>query len=248
MRHAFRWCAIAVLSVCAAACGDLPSAPTAAEPPARPPASAPPPATMPPDPGPMGHASGTVVDTEGRPVAGAHISGTGVDAYSDAGGAFAFSFPMTISAVRFDAEGMESGSRAWMAGQSDVTLRVVLQRTFVVSVGGRVTIDLTSNDLPYYVGEAYDSEYCKPCKLVRISGLSGTDRARVTLSWGASDDPGLQLWASDGYSVTPAKSGETGTRVVEVGARDSIYAGLPLGVSRHPQQLTKAVRFELRVQ
>ena len=242
MRHRLRWCVIAVLSLSAAACGDSPSAPSAAR------EVPPPPGTTPPDPGPRGQASGVVVDTEGRPIAGAHVSGTGVDTYSDAGGAFGFSFPMTTWKVGFVAAGYETGERGWMRGLSDVTLHVVLQRTVVVGVGGQVTLDLTNDDLPYYVGEAYDSDYCGPCKLVRISGLAGTGRARVTLRWGAGDDPGLQLWASDGYNVTPAPPGEAATRVVEVGAQDWIYVGLPLGADRLPQQLANATRVEIRVQ
>jgi hypothetical protein len=189
-----------------------------------------------------------VVDTEGRPIAGAHVSGTGIDTYSDAGGAFRFSFAMTTWKVSVVAAGYETGERGWIRGQSDVTLHVVLQRTVVVGVGGQVTLDLTNDDLPYYVGEAYDSDYCAPCKLVRISGLAGTGRARVTLRWDASGDSGLQLWASDGYNVIPAPPGDAGTRVVEVGARDSIYVGLPLGADRRPQQLAKATRVEIRVQ
>ena len=242
MKHGLRWCAIALLFLSAVACGDSASAPTAA------PQAAPPPATTPPDPGPMGHASGTVADTEGRPVAGAHISGTGVDAYSDAGGAFAFSFPMTISAVRFDAEGIESGIRAWMAGQSDVTLRVVLQRTVAVSIGGNVTVGLTNDDLPYYVGEAYDSEYCRPCKLIRIEGFPATGWARVTLRLGAEGDSRLQMWASDGFNVALAQPGDAGTLVIDVNARKWIYVGLPHGTDHRLQQATGATRFELHVQ
>lgn len=198
-----------------------------------------------------GRASGTVVDTRGRPLAGATITSippsSGVDTQTDTAGAFTFSYVLGRALnVRVSAAEYEPLNLTWSTSRPEVTLRLVMQLALLVAVGQQRDVALTNDDLPYYVGEAYESDYCRPCKLIRIDGMSGTARARVTLRW--TGDDFIQMWASNGYDARKARVENDQMQVVDVGNLDWIYVGLPLGADRKPQQLTREMTFRISVE
>lgn len=172
---------------------------------------------------------------------------TGVDTQTDTAGAFAFDYVLGRRLdVRVSAADYEPLNLVWSPSQPQVTLRLVLQQTVLVAVGQQRDVALTNDDPPYYVGEAYESDYCRPCKLIRIGGGAGAARTRVTLRW-TSDDP-LQMWASNGYDVSKSEAAGDREQVVEVRAGEWIHVGLPVGADHKPQQLTRDLTFQISVE
>lgn len=173
---------------------------------------------------------GTVVDTDNRPVGGARVSHGLNSAESDPDGRFSLVLPVGASVfVTVDASGFES--RRWGLGASpDADLRLPIARRVVITPGETLAVSLTTDDLPYYVGEVYESDYCRPCKLIRVGGEAGSAQSprRVHVRW--DGEVALGMWASDGFAGIAAEVvGPRHLSVWTVGAGDSrlLYVGVP---------------------
>jgi hypothetical protein len=191
-------------------------------------------------------AAGTVVDTDNRPVGEARLSAGPYSAVSDPDGRFSLLLPVTASVlVNVAASGFEP--RGWNMGATPGgDLRIPIARRVVVTPGEPLAVSLTTYDLPYYVGEPYDSAYCRPCKLIRVGGDAGSASSvrRVHLRW--TGDVVLGMWASEGTSGLAADVvGPRHLSVVTVGVGENrlLYVGVPL---RH--ELVQPITFSLSVE
>jgi len=176
--------------------------------------------------------TGTVVDTDNEPVGEARLSAGPFSAGSDPDGRFSMLLPVGASVfVNVAATGFEP--RRWGVGATPgVDLRLPIARRVVVMPGEPLAVSLTTYDLPYYVGEPYDSDYCRPCKLIRVGGDSSSASSfrRVHLRW--TGDVVLGMWASEGTSGLAADVvGPRHLSVATVGVGDNrlLYVGVPLG-------------------
>lgn len=190
--------------------------------------------------------AGTVVDTDNGPVSAALLTAGPYSAASDPDGRFLLLLPVAASVlVNVEATGFEP--RRWDVGAAPGSdLRIPIARRVVVTPGEPLAVSLTTYDLPYYVGEPYDSDYCRPCKLIRVGGDAGSASSvrRVHLRWTA--DVALGMWASDGSGGLSAEV--VGPRHLSVstiggGDRRLLYVGVPLGT-----QLAQPVMFSLTVE
>ena len=247
MRHSM--VKIFAVSVCLTGCGGngpVPVVPTAASPA---PAPAPPPTLT-------RTVSGTVAEVDGGPVAGAAVTTAySPRAFTDATGAFSLRYPGAVSPnlLTVDATGFEIRQYGWSSGSADVTLGTIrLQRTMLLTEMSSLAGIISPNDLPDYVGEPYESDYCSPCRPLRLR-LSVKQNVRVELKW--SGGAALQLWArvkdeGPGDVVTAAAVPGQSTLVLNVPARQGdtvLRVGLPL-LGRSIQHLEAPVSFEVTTQ
>jgi hypothetical protein len=194
--------------------------------------------------------AGTVVDTDNRPVGGARLSHGSASTESDPDGRFSLVLPVGASVgpvvfVSVDATGFES--RQWGVGSAPAAeLRLPIARRVVITPGETLTVSLTTDDLPYYVGEDYESDYCRPCKLIRIGGEAGSasPARRVHLRW--TEDVALGMWASNGFiGIAAEVVGPRHLSVRTIGVGDSrlLYVGVPLR-NTLPQPITFSLTVE----
>jgi hypothetical protein len=184
--------------------------------------------------------SGIVVDTDDHPVSGARVTQGQASAWSGPDGRFLLVVPgggayVTIAAVGFE-------PRGWDLGSADAPdRRIPIARRVDYTLGQTLSVSLTTHDLPYYVGEAYESDYCRPCKLIRIDGGADRPFTRVHLRW--SGEVALGLWASEGTSGLAADVvGPRHLSVPTIGNGDArrLYVGVTLG-----NTLTQPITFSL---
>jgi hypothetical protein len=190
--------------------------------------------------------AGTVVDTDNRPVGGARLSHGSASTESDPDGRFSLALPVGASVlVSIDASGFEP--RRWDLGASpDANFRLPIARRVVVTPGEPLAVSLTTDDLPYYVGEPYESDYCRPCKLIRVGGEAGSasPARRVHLRW--TEDVALGMWASNGFIGIAAEvvgSRHLSVRTIGVGDSRLLYVGVPLR-NTLPQPITFSLTVE----
>jgi hypothetical protein len=198
----------------------------------RPPGGPPPPAASTPAPIATRQISGIVVDTNDGPVAGARVTHAASQTASGADGRFSFAVRnVAPHFVEVAAPGFEEGSWGWSVGDAPVDLRIILASRVFYSSAAPLTASLSANDLPYYVGEAYDSPYCRPCRLVRMAS-DVEPSAAIHLRWSGAGI--LGLWASDGTTVIVAEEvGPRHLRVATVGTGEDrrVYVGGPWGAA-----------------
>jgi hypothetical protein len=84
-------------------------------------------------------------------------------------------------------------------------LNVRMQRVLVLSDVTPIADVLSPADLSAYVGDVDESDYCGPCKIVRLR--SQHQAVSVQLRW--SGDHSLQLWESDSQAVQSGSSQQT---------------------------------------
>ncbi len=101
---------------------------------------------------------------------------------------------------------------------------------------------LMPHDNAYYVGEVYESDYCRPCQLIRLRATPGLG-VNVRLQWAASAS--VAMWESYGNKCAP--DGPSGCTVHTAGRTADIilYVGLPLESGRS-QALAQPLALELR--
>lgn len=230
---------VVVLAALAGMACDDNAAPRTPLSPTLPPQSAPAPVT-----GPTRQVTGIVVDTDDRPVNGAQLTQTWASTVSGPDGRFAFAAPVAgPHSVTIAASGFEPRLWGWGAGDGPLDLRLPIARRVVFTPGQPLTASLTTNDLPYYVGEPYDSDYCRPCKLIRVDGETGAAFTRVHLRW--TGDVALDMWASEGTSGLTADVGPRHLSVLTVGSGDArrLYVGVKLG-----NVLARPIPFSLTVE
>ena len=183
MRARFLACGLAVL--CQAACGQSGSTGNSAQTPPPPPVER--------------LISGTVSEIDGSPVAGVQVSTLSGEttAITDANGSFSLAINSSVVLLHFAREGYEP--RDWGMSSDDVPamLNVLMQRVLVLSDVRPVADVLSPADLSAYVGEVDESDYCGPCKIVRLR--SQHQAVSVQVRW--SGDQSLQLWESDSRAV-----------------------------------------------
>lgn len=194
---------LVVAAAVTAACDrHVPGTPTA---PSPQPAATPTPTPVPPAPPttalPVRTISGVVQTRGGQPLPGVTILPADGGRYeSDASGAFRFPFPgsenysgvsCTLTAT---AAGFEPRQIAWGIGTSDVTLApFMLSPRLAMPPDGEREASVQVDDLGFWVGDEYDSDYCEPCHRIHVEAPYGAT-IRVTLSWSGATPP--QLWVA----------------------------------------------------
>lgn len=199
--------------------------------------------------------SGTVGEVDRGPIAGAKVTTAYTPStFTDSTGAFSVAYPAAVllNVLTVDAPGFDSRQFGWSAGSANVTLGTIrLQRTILLAEMSSLTGILSPNDLPSYVGDAYDSDYCSPCKPLRLR-VGAKLNVRVNLKW--SGGTALQLWAwvwinnegvADAISAvaTPGQSELVLTVPVRPGDT-RLWVGLP-PLNRSIQHLEAPVSFEV---
>jgi len=183
--------------------------------------------------------AGTVRDTGGEPLAGVSVQNGPRQVTTDSSGAFAIATVGPFDPLHFEKEGYERQDRGLVSGLS--TLAITLQRQYVLGEAAQLSLTLMPNDNPYYIGEVYESDYCRPCQLIRLRAKAGA-KVTLTLQWGASAD--VAMWQSHG-SKCAADGPSRCTLQVQGAAGDIImYAGLPLENGR-VQALQQPLAVEL---
>jgi len=238
MRARFIACGLAI--VCLAGCGHsestgIPSAPTPTLPTPTPPTATPPAVQR--------LVSGTVGEIDGSPLAGAQVSTLSGEttATTDGNGSFSLAINSSVVLLHFAHEGYEARDWGMSRGDGPVTMNVTMQRVLRLSDETPVADALSPNDLPDYVGEAYDSDYCSPCKVIRLRAQ--TREVSVVLRW--TGDQSLQLWESDRRAVQSGPSEQT-VVVTPTGTERRLHVGLPWWTGAR-QTLEHAEAFELVV-
>ena len=154
---------------------------------------------------------------------------------TDANDSFSLAINSQVTLLHFAREGYETRDWGMPAGEGPVTLNIRMQRVLVLSDAIPIADVLSPADLPYYVGEVYDSDYCAPCKMIRLPAQ--TRAMSIVLRW--SGDQSLQLWQSDTRAVQSGSSQQT----IDVGPASTetlLHVGLPLNggirqVLEHPE-------------
>lgn len=187
--------------------------------------------------------AGTVNEVDGGPIAGAKVTvlPAGPVTFTDVSGSFVVP-TATVGLLRFEQDGYET--RDWALPQvMGTAVKALLQRSVVVSDRSSLSVVLSPADLPSYVGEVYESDYCSPCKLIRLRATVPHE-IKVVLRW--SGEIPLQLWALAGVVKGAAQPSESElTVLVTTGAGDTVlHVGLPLK-DRTPQKIQQPVAFEL---
>lgn len=183
--------------------------------------------------------TGIVREIDGGPIAGVKLTvlPAGPVTLSDGTGAFSFSH-FQGSLVRAEKEGYESRDY----GLSASTMNLTMQRMVVVSEGSSLLTQLSPADLPHYVGEPYESDYCRPCKVIRLRADHAGD-VKVRLRWPPQFE--LRLWAHAGAIVGRAEPRTSElTAIVSAEPGDTLlHVGFPFGGT--PQIVTTPLTFEL---
>lgn len=191
------------------------------------------PSPVPSLPAPTRLVSGVVVSVGGEPIAGARVEGeppaapfatvtTGQD------GAFSFDYPVGARFARAwaRADGHEPRLFGWPFGGGPATVRVVMQPTITLAPGETKTVLLTADDLAYYVGEEYGSDYCGPCKLLRLEGRPGQPVTTVRARWSGANP--VWMWAAD-----ESRAAVDGQQLL-VRTIGYVYVGLPRTPTEQP--------------
>ena len=184
---------------------------------------------------------GTVRDTSDTPLAGVSVRTRLVAVTTDPSGAFFISMVQGQGLLHLDKEGYESRDWGVKVGPSMSTLSIFMQRQYVLGEADKLPMMLMPHDLPHYVGEIYESDYCAPCRLIRLRATAGLG-VTVRLQWGASAN--VAMWES--YGSQCAADGPSGCTLHTVGTTGDIilYVGLPLENGRG-QALAQPLALEL---
>lgn len=184
-------------------------------------------------PTPLITVDGTVRDTSETPLAGVSVRTGFVEVTTDPSGVFSISMVQGQGLLHVDKEGYESRDVRVNGGPSMSTLSIFMQRQYVLGEADKLPMMLMPHELPYYVGEPYESDYCAPCRLIRLRATAGLG-VTVRLQWAASAN--AAMWESHGNKC--AADGPSGCTVHTAGTTGHIilYVGLPLENGR-PQAL-----------
>jgi hypothetical protein len=185
--------------------------------------------------------SGTVSAIDGNPLTGVQVSTVSGETrtITDSNGSFSLAINSRITLLRFAREGYETRDGGMARGDGPVTLNVRMQRVLVLSDATPLADVLSPADLPYYVGEVYESDYCSPCKIIRLRAQ--TRAVSIVLRW--SGDQSLQLWALDSRAVQSGPSQQT-IVVTPTSAETLLHVGLPWNDGMR-QVLERPEAFEL---
>ena len=183
-----------------AACDKpTPITPTAPAAPVTP--VAPAPAPTPPASTPQGTVRGSVVSLEGVPLDGIQVrTEFNAATTTDLSGSYALPYPVQTTGLPYSYivagnNNFELFRSTFNRDAAEVQLQAVrLQPRFELT-DGSLASTISARDLSYWSGDAYDSDYCSPCKRIRLR----SDKPRkvsVTLDW--SGQVPLQVWVWSG--------------------------------------------------
>lgn len=189
--------------------------------------------------------SGVVTDTEDRPIPDTRLKNVflngGAGCPTNADGAFTVSYPQAIAwGIEVTAPGYNAIRLQFGSGMAPGVLDFKLQQNITLQPGTPVTLSLNSNDLLYFTGEPYESEYCGPCKVIDVRGGK-----TASIRW--TGDVNLQMWASNGYSVAGAHPDGENSQSVDLAGFTRLYVGLPVGRDLRPAQLAATTYFEVSI-
>jgi hypothetical protein len=151
--------------------------------------------------------TGIVVDEEDRPLPGVAVTApNGTRFITDGSGSFHFVFEAPVPKpqqyegnVLCEKDGYES-VRQGLTRDADVTVRPRMLRAIVLMDSSHATALLVAG-FSYWVGEAYQDDYCTQCKRIRLR-TSMPGQVRVTVRW---DGPAaVHAWALDGMIAVAA--------------------------------------------
>lgn len=192
-----------VAGALAAACDkSAPVTPTAPAAPVAPVAPAP----LPPvPPAPQGTVRGSVLSLEGIPLDGMQVrTEFGSTTATDRSGSFALPYPMksglSYSYVVAGNNNYEIARSPFNREAEQAQLQPIRLQPRLDFTEGSLQLNLSKVDLSYFTGEPYESDFCSPCKRVRLH----SDKPRkvlVTLEWSGSAP--LQLWIWVGSPAEP---------------------------------------------
>jgi hypothetical protein len=140
--------------------------------------------------------SGTLVEVDGGAVAGARVTGEGIETVTDANGVFRLDRVGYV--LKFAADGF-AGIWISVSQPEDASVGLVrIQRAIVLPGASSVRSRISADDVRYELGFDEYGAYCSPCK--RIDVAPGHQVVTAQLRW---DGPvPLQLWAgADGNDV-----------------------------------------------
>ena len=229
-----------------AACDhSKPITPTAPAAPVAPVAPAPTP--TPPGPTPQGTVRGSVLSLEGVPLDGIQVR-TEFNAITttDLSGSYALPYPVNTTGLPYSYivagnNNFELFRSTFNRDANEVQLQAVRLQQRLELTDGSLSSTISPRDLSYWSGEAYDSDYCSPCKRIRLR----SDKQRkvsVTLDWSGQGPLQVWVWAgspsetefpyTEGLGHVVAGTAEKGathvTVQVEVYAGDTlIHVGTP---------------------
>lgn len=182
------------------------------------------PAPTPAPPDPQGIVRGTVLGLDSRPLGGIPVrTEFGATTTTDASGAYTLPFPvksgLSYGSIYGGNDDVETFRTSFNRNDDNVQVYPVRVQPRLDLIDGALSSTVSGVDLGYFTGEAYDSDYCSPCKRVRLH----SDRPRkvvLTLDW-AGPAP-LQLWAWIGSPAEPeyphVETGHVVTGAAEQGA------------------------------
>ena len=195
--------------------------------------------------------SGSVQTRDGQPMRGATITpASGGQYVSDDSGAFRFPFPGsdtysgTPCSLTATALGFEPRQIGWGLGMSDANLTpFFLTPRLTLLSGGVRDGAVVPDDLGFWIGEDYDSDYCTPCHRVHIE-TDVVSKVRITLSW--SGPTPLQFWVG-GRLIEPATAGAENHATAEFMAAPTGDTLVHIGLTNYPRtrELTSPVSYRL---
>jgi hypothetical protein len=208
------------------------------------------------EPLPLRTVRGSVQDLDGLPLVGVKVT-TAYSAvsYTDAVGMYSVPYPVStaysLSYVIAGDDDFEPRTLGFGHSSVDVQLPAVrLQRKMFLDLAGSISGTISAVDQSGWIGEPYDSDWCAPCKTVRLRSDS---QRSVTLELRWSADAPLQMWvwtAGAGLRsdvVTPTVGGGAtlaSLRFVAIRGETILHVGFadpypsPTRVLSHPVSFT----------
>ena len=180
--------------------------------------------------------SGTVISSDGQPVAGAAITGqvsglgTVRTTTTDANGQFTLPDLVTNASQSVIIGAEKGGFVGWAATYSPteagaVSVSVRLQSLVRVVIGGSLTETLAPTDRSTYVGEAYDSDYAWNAQFFGYDAPADAN-VEIVLTQVGAGNAALQMWAANGAIVS--RSAPDGQHIVlPRGTAGSLIVGQP---------------------
>lgn len=169
--------------------------------------------------------TGTVKDEDDGLLAGVALTAPdGTRSISDANGSFRLVYEAPEQAggvVLCEKDGYES-VRAGLTRDIDVTIRPRMARSVILTDTSQ-TAELLPPLFGYYVGEEYDSDFCTPCRRIRLR-TSTPGQVRVTVRWAGPS--AVHAWAADGM-ITATPDSQSLTIDVPVTSEAVAYVGIP---------------------
>ena len=167
--------------------------------------------------------SGKVTDTELAPMADAVITAVANGRQTTVGynGDFLLRTETGHTVFTVARDGYETRLFAIQRTAADVSVDVILQPLIVIDSGSVAALTLSKRDLPHYVAEPYESDYCSPCKMIRLRTPANA-QLRVELSW--QSDDALGLWVQ-GQKVESTSAGRALAMVPGTGGEVILHVG-----------------------